>query len=173
MKRTTPHTGDGTWQLLSCTFDFSTIYKSNIKEIAVKFQSENLAEFSAVVAYAKLEVGSVATGNSLKAYAEELSLCQRYYQRIDVVGVGVSVPTGIILNLPLLSPVRKTYTITDVVLPSVIVDAEGLSKNATELLPGGVLRDSVIEISPVVEGLTSGNLYYFFDGKISVDAEIY
>lgn len=39
-------------------------------------------EMSVVINYAKLEIGSVATAFNPRPYTEEVSLCQRYYQKI-------------------------------------------------------------------------------------------
>ena len=80
ISRTNKHTGDGTWQLLSVTVNLASINPSNISEIAVKFQSELLSQFSATIKYAKLEIGEIATSLSPRPYAEELAMCQRYYQ---------------------------------------------------------------------------------------------
>lgn len=40
--------------------------------------------YTVTIDYAKLEFGSVATAFSPRTYAEELVLCQRYYEKIDI-----------------------------------------------------------------------------------------
>lgn len=44
------------------------------------------------VEWAKLEIGSVATAYSPRPYAEELALCQRYYQVLDGASLGMWSP---------------------------------------------------------------------------------
>ena len=47
---------------------------------------------SHTIKYVKLEIGSVATAFSPRPYAEELAMCQRYYQLLDGASLGMVSP---------------------------------------------------------------------------------
>jgi hypothetical protein len=59
-----------------------TFTATNLKSIGFFFPKTN--GISATINWAKLEVGSIATPFVPRLYAEELALCRRYYQNIDL-----------------------------------------------------------------------------------------
>ncbi len=78
---------------ISFTFDSSKLSKINNRvEIYISFGSEETYNNNQInLSNVKLEVGSVATSFSPRPYAEELALCQRYYEVTDLDNMFVGV----------------------------------------------------------------------------------
>lgn len=76
-----PSTAGHLANVVSTSFGSIYIYASGTK---VQFTIRMTAGSTAELKYAKLEIGSVATAFSPRPYAEELALCQRYYEKIDI-----------------------------------------------------------------------------------------
>ncbi len=55
---------------------------NDIQNLRVLINSRTAESSSIKIHYVKLEVGSVATPNIPKAYAQELAICTRYYQKV-------------------------------------------------------------------------------------------
>jgi len=74
----------------------------------------NLSEFD--IDYIKLEIGSVATAFSPRPYAEELAMCQRYYQFLNnpncIGRTNYSDDTSGLLFVPIPVTMRPKYSIT-------------------------------------------------------------
>ena len=69
---------------------FTTTINENITSlrVGIKNTSSDTATFNEIVVdYFKLEIGSVATAYNPIPYAEELAMCQRYYEKIDTLNI--------------------------------------------------------------------------------------
>ena len=81
---TAPTTSQGIAPTLICIQNLCQVrlyYYNNSGTIGFTF---DIHTGSVTLEYAKLELGSVATPFSPRPYAEELALCQRYYEKIDI-----------------------------------------------------------------------------------------
>ena len=93
---------------------------SNATMVAIRpienWQSGSVTDLSVIVEYAKLEIGSVATAFSPRPYAEELAMCQRYYQFLsnpNCIGrTNYSDDTAGLLFVPIPVTMRPKYSIT-------------------------------------------------------------
>lgn len=129
---------------------------------------------SLTIDYAKLEIGSVATAFSPRPYAEELAMCQRYYQSLRVDNAQyLSKPSIIYPNINLLAPLRTNPTVEIETQPSVRgngsiagdIDNATFSGKRNNLL---VLSCDISNLS-----LTQGQIYIITNGMVNVIAEIY
>lgn len=90
-------------------------WNNDIKKLVFKIAFNSvLIDFNNKVEEAKLEVGSVATPYSPRPYAEELAMCQRYYQELfDVTFAPTAYyasPTRLIFPVEMrTTPTVKTY----------------------------------------------------------------
>ena len=75
-----PSIGGHLSNVVSTSFGSIYVYASGTK---VQFTIRMIAGSSVELKYVKLEIGNVATEFIPRAYYEELSLCQRYYEKID------------------------------------------------------------------------------------------
>lgn len=143
--------------------------------------------YSLKLYYAKLEIGSVATALSPRPYAEELALCQRYFQKYiyeiaDIVGFGITFnsPEAVVLQFHLVAPLRTAPTITSsgtFECKYVNISDTG---NITSFSDGSYNSPSnTITISITVEGNIVGAVSHYVvyglwpNSSISFDAEIY
>lgn len=124
--------------------------------------------------YCKLEIGSVATTYSPRPYAEELLLCQRYYQvlRVDNA-IYCSNASTIYPNVNLIVPLRTNPTITTTTKAS--VRGEGSIQAATNTYSFSALHENILLLSLNTSDLTmtTGSIYTVTNSKITADAEIY
>lgn len=171
---TQKHTGNGTWQLLSCTFDFSTLNKEDIEYIVVKFQGVPEA-FSFTLKYVKLEVGSVATPCSPRPYAEELAMCQRYYQVFENT-TNLSAHTDgteyAVVNLNTIAKMRGNPTIETSTANGLVI------VNGGAFPSGGISFNSYVGNNlefkvTMIDKVKFGFAIFSTGGKFSLDAEIY
>ena len=128
-----------------------------------------------VLNYAKVEIGSVATIFSPRPYAEELALCQRYYQTIEYQVVRASLYNNVSINfyVPLPVTLRTVPTLTL---------ASGCGIQATN---GGQIdtgysisaitphHSNILHLRAIKENTSSKDCVLNFQGISSVDAEIY
>lgn len=131
--------------------------------------------------YAKLEVGDKATPFTPRNYGEELALCQRYYQSLNLYkqkyyGVGILNSDGSnigILRIPLSFPLRQYPTfILKGKLPVILSDGVTIDKimpdkMGTVICKAGVAlsKELPVGIYPI-EGLNA-------EDDVCLDAEIY
>ena len=134
------------------------------------------------IAQVKLELGSVATPFVPRTYAEELSECQRYYQKITsyrdfFIGRTHAVNSTFVMNLKLSIPMRISPTISSGKTKFVLFgewektfDNKDIVFNA---MPTGSLTSNEIDISenPFQTGYSILNGYFLED--VYLDAEIY
>jgi len=71
-----------TWQKITNTFTCGL--SGNYSSFYLVYLGAGSAAISVDIAQVQLELGSVATDFEHRSYGEELALCQRYYQKIDI-----------------------------------------------------------------------------------------
>ena len=129
--------------------------------------------FDIDIEYMKLEVGSVATPFSPRPYAEELALCQRYYQHCKIQGATVA-GAGSTKTYPAISlatSMRTYHTLENITLPS--MRGQGSAETVSSIAHS-VLNDNRLQlevISPTNK--TSFEIYVLVNGSFDVDCEIY
>lgn len=112
------------------------------------------------VKYAKLELGEIATPFSPRSYAEELALCQRYYEEINVRPVSYSPQVNTVIEFPI-SIIEKR------VLPTITLTAGGEVNINTRYVQART--NKIIEVGLNSAGV--GQTYAIF--LIKMDSEIY
>ena len=135
---------------------------------------------SVSVKWVKLELGSVATPYSIKPYAEELAMCERYFLKLDFIsGQNVFVGfNGSSSSSRILIPshLRTSPTLRYSNVSHFGVNTTGNPVTATGLSLSGYTNVGV-NITVTASGLTAGqgsNLYVRQAGAyLSFDAEIY
>lgn len=136
--------------------------------------------------WAKLEIGSVATAFSPRPYAEELALCQRYYQKYSptnsysLIGTGIVFSTRVIaigVSLPVTLRTSPTLTVNgDFYVRT--TSATYTNDNALTLKPAGLCNNVLqIEITSANTSFTSGDCAVLRVSEntayLEIDAEIY
>ena len=100
--------------------------------------SNSSSDISAELEWAKLEEGDVATRFIPRLYAEELALCQRYYEKIDISNVGnkyqifAYARTSYTLYTPQISLAVAKRIPPTITLYSSSTDAENYLYNSTQ-----------------------------------------
>lgn len=120
----------------------------------------------------KLEEGNQATNFTAKSYAEELALCQRYYQILRLRGTGFSVSNGTYARSPISinTPLRVSPTLIIASYP--YVRAGSVNNKATQILLHNT-SDNLLDFNIYADGMTGSAIYAIVDGNVNVDAEIY
>lgn len=125
------------------------------------------------IKYAKLEVGSVATEFSPRPYADELAMCQRYYQRIRVNGaMGFVANVNVLYSgIQLIQTMRATPSVTNEVQTSVREIGKGIKGNVD--LVFNYLYDNILQISADTSslGLTEYSGCVLVNGTLVLEAE--
>lgn len=124
------------------------------------------------IKYVKLEIGSVATEFSPRPYADELAMCQRYYQKLRIhdtqycANVSAMYP-----NINLIQTLRKVPTINVVTYPS--VRGNGANLGLIDNLTADLVRDNILMCTTNASslGVVVGQLYAITNGEITADAE--
>ena len=128
---------------------------------------------SLVLNYAKLEIGSSATEFVPRSYVEELSMCQRYYQKVKIQGSAIQ-GNGNVTMYPainLATTMRKFHSIENIVLPS--IRGQGKSETASSIAYTEI-NDNRIMLSLVAPTAKDQyQVYVLVNGSFDVDCEIY
>lgn len=126
---------------------------------------------------AKLEIGSIATAFSPRPYAEELALCQRYYQDCRInISVLANTITNLYPNIPLIQTLRTNPTTTITTTPSLRGNGSGIGVFTISSITFNNLKDNSIQLLCTVDASTpvqSNYVYQLVNGKCTFDAEIY
>ena len=135
--------------------------------------------------YAKLELGSVATANSPRPYAEELAMCKRYYQKYQSKGNFNIFANGVLRNstngrffMPITNSLRVLPTIEtkDLRILNFATYAEVYNNLTVSILS---LTDglAIIQVTSTETIGSDGYTLQLFgssaDGYIALDSEIY
>lgn len=139
--------------------------------------SISTANNSVDILWTKLEVGSMATAFSPRPYAEELALCQRYYQgcRINIAVLANTI-TNLYPNIPLIQTLRTNPTTTITTMPSLRGNGSGIDVFTISSITFNNLKDNSIQLLCTVDASTpvqSNYVYQLVNGSCTFDAEIY
>lgn len=157
---------------------FSTTITLPTSLSALEFQiRKSKGELNCEIEYAKLELGSVATPNNSRPYAEELALCQRYYQdcRINIAVLANTI-TNLYPNIPLIQTLRTNPTITITTMPSLRGNGSGIDVFTISSITFNSLRDNSLQLLCKLDNSTpvqSNYVYQLVNGNLTIDAEIY
>lgn len=130
---------------------------------------------SIVLNYAKVEIGSVATIFSPRPYAEELAMCQRYYQTIEhqIVRASLYANAGINFYVPLPVTLRTVPTLS-------LASGCGIqSINGGQIDTGYSIsvvsphHSNILHLRATKENTSYQDCVLNFQGISGVDAEIY
>ena len=129
---------------------------------------------SYTINWVKLELGSVATPFNPRPYAEELSICQRYYLKAKLHGMGATA-----YNTTLFYPFLNTPTSLKTAPTITIITAPKVRGQGSNNL--GTTNDIVIQntnsngctLKVTHTSLSVGYFYEIADGNCELDAEIY
>ena len=143
----------------------------------LRFDIIDSSNQSIVLNYAKVEIGSVATAFSPRPYAEELAMCQRYYQECRInVAVLANTITKLYPNIPLIQTLRTNPTVTITTMPSLRGNGSGAGVFTISSITFNNLKDNSIQLLCTVDGSTpvqSNYVYQLVNGSFTFDAEIY
>ena len=131
--------------------------------------------------YVKLEIGSQATPLTPRPYAEELAMCQRYFQimsgRVASVGYGIATSTTLAnVNIPLTTTMRALPTITYSNVG--LLGANNISIDSSVSVTGvqsATVKDNCFFVQMISSGMVKSSFYNVAlkGGYIELDAEIY
>ena len=149
----------------------------------LRFDIIDSSNQSIVLNYAKVEIGSVATSFSPRPYAEELAMCQRYYQNINTISSLLYARTTDQLRamINFKTEMRTTPTLTQLNTIRVYGINEGTTFTQTQTNIGGATaknKEGAMVALLGFSGLTKNNIYQLDLGvsaepMFTVDAEIY
>ena len=134
-------------------------------------------ELNCEIEYAKVEIGNVITPFSTRPYAEELAMCQRYYQdcRIDIAVLANTI-TNLYPNIPLIQTLRTNPTITITTMPGLRGNGSGSGVFTISSITFNNLKDNSLQLLCKVDDSTpvqSNYVYQLVNGNLTIDAEIY
>ena len=134
-------------------------------------------ELNCEIEYVKVEIGSIATAYSPRPYAEELAMCQRYYQdcRINIAVLANTI-TILYPNIPLIQTLRTDPTITITTMPSLRGNGSGSGVFTISSITFNSLKDNSLQLLCKVDDSTpvqSNYVYQLVNGYLTIDAEIY
>ena len=138
---------------------------------------------SIVLNYAKVELGNVITPFSPRPYAEELAMCQRYYQNINTISSLLYARTTDQLRamINFKAEMRTKPTLTQLNTIRVFGNIEGTTFTQTSAGVGGgtaINKEGIMVALLGFSGLTKNNIYQLDLGVsaepiFTADAEIY
>ena len=141
----------------------------------LRFDIIDSSNQSIVLNYAKVEIGSVATSFSPRPYAEELAMCQRYYQNIETQIARASIYSagGISFYVPLPVTLRTVPTL-------VLASGCGIQSITGGQIDTGYSisvvsphHSNVLNLRAIKENTSYQDCVLNFKGISSIDAEIY
>ena len=150
---------------------------SNTVKVSCLLYKNAVVDCTFEIEYMKLEIGSVATPYSPRPYAEELAMCQRYYQtgRINLSTFSNNTTT-LYPNIPLVQTLRTTPTISFPTMPDLRGNGVGANSFIISSLIFNNLQNNSIQLQLVLDDTTpvqANYVYQLLNGMFSSDAEIY
>ena len=141
----------------------------------LRFDIIDSSNQSIVLNYAKVEIGSVATSFSPRPYAEELAMCQRYYQNIETQIARASIYNigGISFYVPLPVTLRTVPTLvlaSGCGIQSITGGQIDTSYSISVVTPH---HSNVLHLRAIKENTSYKDCVLNFQNISSVDAEIY
>lgn len=139
----------------------------------ITFEPNEDVGASVVVEWVKLELGDAATTFIPRLYAEELAICQRYFQNI-MMNASASSSTSSTIYIPYYLPttMRTNPTINITIRPSIRGNGSNLSTSNATIIANRV-ETNFVRLLYTMTGLTQYHVYSSLDGLCSLDAEIY
>lgn len=126
---------------------------------------------NANVEWVKLEIGSVATEFTPKPYAEELSMCQRYYINAHIQSLSYATYSTTVAYPELALPATMRTIPTIIVKTYPNNRGQGLSIKTTSITAVS-LRANGVMLS-ITGDFVTNQPYVLTDGEVELDAEIY
>lgn len=157
---------------LLCVFRISDI---NTGKIELRTSSSNGSDID----WVKLEIGSVFTGYSPRPYAEELQMCQYYYQHLSMsTGLTIADTSATLsFSIPLLRSMRSVtspkYKFTTTSSNNVMVKKVGSDTEQQLSVSSVLVFDSQVNILGTVTSGSANQLYQITGGTVDIDCEIY
>ena len=125
--------------------------------------------------WVKAEIGNIATPFSPRPYAEELAICQRYYQKLRINGnSSIATSTSTIYSgIPLVQSLRTAPTITNISQTS--IREAGYGTRGSVDVAYNNRHDNLLTLQADITSLsvTQNSCVVWVNGEITVDAEIY
>ena len=151
---------------------FRVYYKGTFKKVGVQFVVNPGCEM--VVDKVKLEVGEIATKYVERSTAEELLLCQRYYQMLEVDSIGRGYnETKILFSVPVPVAPRNIASILTVYKMPTIYRMDGTSFQP-DSIEVRYRKDNMYQFYAVCsEPINVNEIYMVTDGTLYIDAEVY
>lgn len=155
-----------------------TYFANDIFSVGITLSSGK----SLTLTYIKLELGTTPTAFAPRTTAEELALCQRFYQDLGVDGIGYSTFGAISYNsesyygincpINLIAELRVKPTVTIKTFPY-IRNYNNLNNQAIALIDIISFKDNSLILQLITNGAEHGVIYATYNGSVSLDAEIY
>lgn len=156
------------------------VYPNSILGFGIKLSPEA----TTTLTYLKLEVGTSPTIFTPRPYAEELAMCQRYYQKINSRYGGTNLNFAIArtssqvrIFVNLLCSLRTTPTVSNSNLNLFKISTQETFPLNNNSLIVQCLSDNQCVLNATVSGESAGTLYFASDnnglGTYELDAEIY
>ena len=164
---------------LNVETNFTVITKTidlNATTLEVELKTDSNGEDVTIIFdWCKLELGNYPTMFIPRFYAEELALCQRYYQTVYLYGNGCSYSNTASIYCPVPLPVKMRVRPTITVLEEPIIVGNSTTFEATEVTVQKILDNVCMLIcrSGSNGSFIENNIYSIYDGVITLDAEIY
>ena len=162
------HSGGGTEEFLSATFDFPSS-AGNLVQALAGIDGEQRSDVSLSagdyieIREVQLEVGDTATEFEHRSYGEELALCQRYYQQFN--GNSSSTAANIFIGIiPNTSTVRHAILLSPLMRTAPSLSVEGL--NAGNITVDVVGAHITLDAFAILD-TTSEKLSFEFSGPLS------
>ena len=146
------------------------VYPNSILGFGVKLSPEA----TTTLTYLKLEVGTSPTIFTPRPYAEELAMCQRYYQNLRFdTSLYCSNTNYVYPNVSLANSMRTMPTLITTTYPS--IRGNGSIVGDLYNLTPNIISDNLIMFSSSTNelNLTLGEIYTLTNGYVNLDAEIY
>lgn len=146
---------------------------SKVNKVTVQIEKNS----SVTLEWIKLEAGSIATPFAPRPYAEELAMCQRYYQKMCIRRIPMTYgANNLFFTVPLNNPLRDTPTISlSETWFSVVVDEAGDGVTVTPTSIVGNISNNVMNLNVGfdfgISNFRTGMIYS--DTQMYLDAEIY
>lgn len=161
------------------TFTVTRTINSNATLLEVRaFYNDSTSSSDAVVTieYAKLEIGEIATPFSPRPYAEELAMCQRYYQKFAQGTIlygrtGYNTDTSCYLFTPLPVTMRTKYTTS--ITGDLFVYGKGQRNIPTNFAFNNQSLNGFRFTADIPAGIGAKEVVVLEGANVELDAEIY
>ena len=125
--------------------------------------------------WCKLEMGINATTFVPRLYADELALCMRYYQNVNLSGNGCSYSNTTALQCPISLPVSMRAKPSIIIINKPYIVGNSTSFKADDITVKQLYSNLCIVtcLSGITNSFVQNNIYAIYDGEIYLDSELY